>query len=118
MSNINACVQLLSHRYHRLIIMVLLFIDIHFEVLSEVFESNKVIVTLEWTQISSFHFYNVSVFPSQSVEVVHDGRTRVQLALSYNTQYHISVVATHLCGQTYRVTNFTELYYSRLSQSN
>ena len=75
------------------------------------------IVTLEWTQISPLHFYNVSVIPSQSVKVIHDGRTRVQLTLSYNTPYLVSVVARHLCGQTYRATNFTELYYSRLTQS-
>ena len=90
-------------------------IDINIHPFSKVFESNRVIVTLEWTQASSFHFYNVSVIPSQSVEVMSRGSTRVQLALSYNTQYNVSVVATHICGQTYRVTNLTELYYSKLN---
>ena len=72
---------------------------------------------LEWTQISSFHFYNVSVIPSQSVEVVSRGSTRIQLTLSYNTPYLVSVVATHFCGQTCGVTNFTELYYSGLTHA-
>ena len=92
-------------------------IIIHLEVLSEVFESNRVIVTLEWTQISPFHFYNVSVIPSQSVEVVSRGSTIAQLTLSYSTPYNVSVVARHLCEQTMScgVSNFTELYFSMLS---
>ena len=96
---------------------IITVIDVSIHLVSEVYESNRVIVTLEWTQIGPFHFYNVSVIPSQSVEVVSRGSTIAQLTLSYSTPYNVSVVARHLCEQTCGVTNFTELYYSRLTHA-
>ena len=76
---------------------------------SEQFGRDAVSVTLQWIP-KSLYSYNVIVNPQ--VQLQFNGSTRVQLILSYNTLYNVSVVATHLCGQNaVNMINFVELYY-------
>ena len=70
----------------------------------------SVSVVLMWTQINWLYSYNVSVTPS--VEMTFNGGTTVQLILSYNTQYNVSVVATHPClGRI--ITKMSVLHYGK-----
>ena len=62
-----------------------------------------------WSQENPIYSYSVTVIPQ--IELAYNQQCTsctVQLTLSYNTQYYVSVVATHPCGQS---TSFTELYY-------
>ena len=77
----------------------------------EELQSESIMITLEWIQENVILSYNVTVIPQ--IELAYDQQCTtctVQLTLSYNTQYNISVVATHPCGQSY-VTSFVELHY-------
>lgn len=76
---------------------------------SEQYEGNGVIVTLEWTQENPLYSYNVSVIPP--AEITFTGKARAQMKVSYNTSYNVSVMASSPCGRS-DATNFTELYYS------
>ena len=59
---------------------------------------------LEWDQEDRV-FYDVSVVPNVTVRL--NQNTSIQLTVSYNIQYNVSVVAT-LCGQS--TTHVTELH--------
>ena len=76
---------------------------------SEQYEGDGVIVTLEWTQENPLYTYNVSVIPVP-IEITFTGKARAQMKISYNTSYNVTVVASSPCGQG-DATNFTELYY-------
>ena len=73
----------------------------------EEFGHDSVLVLLDFTQSSQ---YSINVTVAPPAPVVFIGRTSVQLTLSYDNLYNVSVVATHLCGPVGTVT-FIELYY-------
>ena len=77
----------------------------------EWFESDSVMVTVEWMEESPFYSYHIIVVPQ--VEFMFTGRDTVQLKVSYNTLYNVSVVASSSCGLN-NVTNMTELFFSEL----
>ena len=76
--------------------------------ISERFEANSVIVTLEWTTKHGVT-YNVNVDPQ--VTVNHTGSNSAQLVVPFNTKYNVSVVAS-LCGTN--KTTFSLLNYGKL----
>ena len=71
--------------------------------------SEHVSIILEWSRQNFFYSYNIVVEPQ--AELTFNGSTTVQLTLSYNTQYNVGVVATHLCGHVSSVVTSIELYY-------
>ena len=75
--------------------------------MSEQFENETVIITLEWT-VQNGAFHGISVDPQDLVDSVYTGPTTIQLIVSYNTLYNVSAVAT-LCGQN--SSHFLELHY-------
>ena len=83
--------------------------------------SDGVTVTLEWTLLNSQPYYqhflgNVSVNANpQPKNVMFIGDMRVQLALSYNTLYNVSVTQHSTCRQLIRTT-FIELNLSKLHE--
>ena len=80
---------------------------------SEQFSSRNVTVVLDWTQENEIVLYSYNIHVVPDVEVIFSGSTRAQLILSYNTQYNVSVIATHLCGSTSSVIASTELHYRK-----
>ena len=76
--------------------------------LSEEFESSGVTVLLEWTRDST-RVFNVIVTPW--INMTFNGTSIVQIRALYNTQYNISIVTEHPCGQRH-TTTLIELYYS------
>ena len=80
-------------------------------------ESSGVFVTLEWTldQDSFIYAHNVSVVP-EVVELTFNRSRGLQLMLSYNTLYNVTVVATHPCGQ--HVESVVQLYYGKSQDHN
>ena len=77
--------------------------------MTEEFESDGVVVTLEWVQ-QNFYSYNVSVVPQ--LEYTVNEFTRVQLNVSYNTFYSLSIIASPPCGQNSTV-KFIGLHYCK-----
>ena len=62
--------------------------------ISEFFDTNSVIVTLEWTQQNDVT-YNVIIFPQISIASVEMlGGSSIQLTLLYNTHFNVSIIAT------------------------
>ena len=78
--------------------------------LSEKFERDGIIVTLEWSHENSGTLYSYYVTVVPSVEIVFIGRVKIQLKVSYDVLYNVSVVASSLCGQR-NATTFTILHY-------
>jgi hypothetical protein len=60
----------------------------------ERYETDDVIVTVEWTQLEGVT-YTTSVSPLTSIVVT--GNTSRQLTISYNTKYNLSVEAAPPC---------------------
>ena len=69
------------------------------------FGLKNVTVILHWTQVL-IASYKIIVSPQTAL--MFSGNASVQLVVSYNTLYNVSVVAS-LCGQT--MSNNFELYY-------
>ena len=61
----------------------------------DVFEDDSIIVALEWMAENGV-IYNVSIIPP--VPFTKISGTNVELRVSYNTSYSVTVLAT-LCGQ-------------------
>jgi hypothetical protein len=95
-------------------------LDLSVQSHSEQFSSNEVTVTLEWTLLNSQSYYqqllsNISVNAvPQLNNVMPTGNMRVQLTLSYNTPYNVSVTQHSTCQLLIRTT-FLLLNYSKLS---
>ena len=68
-----------------------------------------VCVILEWIEEDSIP-YSYDIITSPPLEVTFNGSSTIQLTLSYNTLYNVSVVGTHPCVEL-SVTSFIELYY-------
>ena len=85
----------------------------------EQFSSDGVTVTLEWTLLNSQDYYqqllqNVSINVNPPLDnVMFTGNSRVQLVLSYNTLYNVSVTQNSTCEWLIRTT-FLEFNYSKL----
>ena len=83
------------------------------------FSRDGVIVLLEWTLLHSQTYYqqflrNVSINADpQPNNVMFAGRMRVQLVLSYNTLYNVSVTQHSTCERLVQ-TAFLQLNYSKL----
>ena len=68
--------------------------SVNIQMLSEDLGRDGIQVTLEWTQDnSSFYSYNFSVTPNP-VSALTTERMRVQLKVSYDIPYNVSVQAT------------------------
>ena len=61
------------------------------------YEADNVLVILDWTPEDGVS-YNVTSIPPAAVILISS--YSVQLALHYNTQYNVSILAS-LCGQSY-----------------
>lgn len=87
--------------------------DFEVIILSEQFEADGVIVTLEWAEDNTLYSYNVSVSPW--LEVVFIGRVRVQLKVPYNSHHIVSVAALPPCQHQNDIVKncaYHSLYYS------
>ena len=62
------------------------------------YETDNVLIMLDWTPQEGV-FYNVISIPPVAI-IVFITRTSVQLALQYNTQYNVSILATS-CEQSF-----------------
>ena len=86
---------------------------------TEQFSSDGITVTPEWTLLNSQDYYqqllrNISVSTNpQPNNVMFTGDMRVQLTLSYNTLYNVSVTQHSTCRQLNQ-TKIIELNFSKL----
>ena len=71
------------------------------------FGKENVTVILEWDELNSLHFINISVIPETQVNI---SSSTARLKMPYNVTYNVSVMVSHLCEQN-NVTIFTEAYY-------
>ena len=81
--------------------------EINITLLSEQFENDGVIVTLEWVHRNSY-IYNASVTP-QPLEIAYCDVTRITFNVSYNTHYSMNIAALSPCGVTSSST--ISIYY-------
>ena len=65
--------------------------------LSEVFNSGSVAVTLQWNNLPEVS-YNVSVIPN--VSVVTSTNISARLTVMYNTRYSVGIVATNCARES------------------
>ena len=69
--------------------------------------SDGVVAILEWMLSNSLGRYqelllpniSVSVVPNPEADIMFIGNTTIQLTLSYNTLYYVSVTQPGICGQ-------------------
>ena len=76
------------------------------------FETDHVTITLEWNELNPLFSVNVTVIPETQVNI--SGGT-VQLTVNYNVMYNVSIMISHLCGQT---VLSEEYYYPRTTTSS
>ena len=77
-----------------------------------IFGNNLPKPTLEWPQGNPLHSFQVRVVLPK-VEIMFMGKVRVQLNVSYDVMYNVSVVASSPCGQNAAVA-FTLLQYDEI----
>ena len=73
--------------------------------------TNNAIITVEWAQLEGV-MYIVNVSPL--APIISTGSTSLQLTISYNTKYNLSVVASTLCrpnATAFIILNYGEEYY-------
>jgi hypothetical protein len=91
---------------------------VRIQIVSENMTRDGIIVILEWTQDNhTFYSYDVSVTP-HAVSTLIPERMRVQLNVSYNNTYNVSVLATPSCGNNITAAASIELYYGEYTGSN
>jgi hypothetical protein len=108
-------------RAHIIIIIWIPYFNLDLSVRShsEQFSSNGVTLTLEWTLLNSQIYYqqllsNISVSTDPQLNtVIPTGNMRVQLTLSYNTPYNVSVTQHSVCQPLIRTASLL-LNYSKL----
>lgn len=68
--------------------------------LSEQFEREGVMITIEWTQQSSLVSFLVSVHPEVAIQlnISNSVTASAQLVIPYNTVQNVSISAAVLCG--------------------
>ena len=78
-------------------------------ILDERYEADNVTVTVEWTEEEGVlnNITVVSIVPQVPIEFI--GHTSVQLTLSYNIEYNISVKAALPCQN--EVPSHVQLFY-------
>lgn len=82
--------------------------NIELTLVSQDFENNSIVLTLEWT-VENGAFSRLSVVPQ--AEIMNLGPSSRQLAISYNTSYNVTAVAS-LCEQ--HSSHSVELRYGEL----
>ena len=87
-------------------------IEITVTTLSEQFERECVTVTLELTELKMLYSYHINATP-QLISHMLIGHKMVQLNVSYNVHYNVSVLAASPCGKN-NVTTFSEIYYGEV----
>ena len=86
--------------------------------LSEHVGKEDITVMLKLTEINSLYSYHINAIPQLlSLKFVDDSQTMVQVKVSYNVHYNVSILAASPCGKN-NVTKFTEVYYGELFRSN
>ena len=103
--------------------------DLNFELgirlISELFSSDGISVVLEWN-VSNVQIYYQQLLQNISANIVpnspkmalmHTGNRTLQLMLSYNTLYNVSITRPGICGQPNQ-TVFVELNYSKIKYLN
>ena len=87
---------------------------VNIDIVSDNFEKDGIRVILEWTQENHTSYsYNVSVTPHPASTLISE-RMRVELKVSYDLLYNVSVLATpHCTGQGSIVEAFIELYHGQ-----
>ena len=79
------------------------------QITEEVYEGDGVTITLKWTQWKLPRYsYFIDTIPS--APVTFNGNLSVTIKLSYNIQFNVSILATHLCGES-NITIFTQLFH-------
>lgn len=78
---------------------------------TEIFMANMVTVILEWKEEAGVS-YIAEIFPATQIPLTLTENTRLQLELSYNTVYNVTITAT-LCGQN-SVNTSISLTYRKL----
>ena len=61
--------------------------------ISEEYRAENIMVIMDWTQEGVS--YNITIIPM--VPIASTGRTSVQLTLSYNVEYNVSLEAITVC---------------------
>ena len=83
---------------------------------SEFFGPEDYMIILEWTKVDTVS-YCISIYPQDFATIMWlPGRTSIQVTVSYNIQYNVSVEAT-LCGHHNKTTVF-ELHYGKYTTPN
>ena len=81
------------------------------------FETDGVMITLEWDELNPLYSVNVTVVPETRVNI--SGNT-AQLTVTYDVMYNVSIMISHLCGQDNVTVSSKEYYYphatTRLSE--
>ena len=95
--------------------------NLYVQLISELFSSDGISVVLEWN-VSNERIYYQQLLQNVSVHIVpnppmmalmHTGNRILQLMLSYNTLYNVSITQPGICGQP-NLTAFIKLNYSKL----
>ena len=81
---------------------------VNIQIVSEDLGRDGIRVTLEWTQDSSS--YSVSITPNPASALTTE-RMRVQLKVSYDILYNVSVQSTPTCGKGSSITVSIELHH-------
>ena len=76
----------------------------------EEYGADNVTVIVEWTEEEGVS-YNITINPS--VPKTFTGSTSVQLIVSYNTEYNVTLEAVAVCHSV--ATNHTRLFYGEFS---
>jgi hypothetical protein len=79
--------------------------------LSERFGREDVTVTLLLTELDSLYSYHVSAIPGLLSHTFNESIMHmVQVEVSYNIHYNVSIMAASPCGKN-NLANFTEVYF-------
>ena len=79
---------------------------------SEEYRADSIAVIIEWTQREGVS-YNITIVPT--VPMIYTGSTSVQVIVSYNTEYNVSLEASTVC-QSIVSSNIT-LFYGKSLES-
>jgi hypothetical protein len=86
--------------------------NIEVSTLSKQFGREDVTVTLLLTEFDSLYLYHVSAIP-QLISQTFIESTMVQVGVSYNIHYNVSIIAASPCGKN-NVTKFIEVYFGEI----
>jgi hypothetical protein len=86
--------------------------------LSKQFRMEDVTVTLLLTELDSLYLYHVSAIPQLISHIFNESIMHmVQIEVSYNIHYNVSILAESPCGKN-NLANFTEVYFGEPFRSN